>query len=78
MRGQLPRLTQQHAGIAAGAFPLGERDDLVGGQRVGHVAPTRWAATAAVKQVATDVLGSVPVLGKLAQQALDHVKIPDL
>ena len=38
----------------------------------------RWAATAAVKQVATDVLGSVPVLGKLAQQALDHVKIPRL
>jgi len=38
----------------------------------------RWAATAAVKQVATDVLGSVPVLGKLAQQALDHVKIPHL
>ena len=40
VRGQLPRLTQQHAGIAAGAFPLGERGDLVGGQRVGHVAPT--------------------------------------
>jgi len=28
--------------------------------------------------VATDVLGSVPVLGKLAQHALDHVKIPHL
>jgi hypothetical protein len=28
--------------------------------------------------VATDVVGSVPVLGKLAQQALDHVKIPHL
>jgi len=28
--------------------------------------------------VATDVLGSDPVLGKLAQQALDHVKIPHL
>jgi hypothetical protein len=27
VRGQLPRLTQQHAGIAAGAFPLGERGD---------------------------------------------------
>jgi hypothetical protein len=38
----------------------------------------RWAATAGVKQVATDVLVSVPVLGKLAQQALDHVKIPHL
>jgi len=28
--------------------------------------------------VATDVLGSAPVLGKLAQQALDHVKMPHL
>ena len=74
MRGQLLRLTQQHAGIAAGAFPLGERGDLVGGQRVGHVAPTGGQP----RLRSTDVLGSVPVLGKLAQQALGHVKIPHL
>ncbi len=71
-------LTQQHAGIAAGAFPLSERGDLVGGQRVGHVAPTggqprlrssRWQPTSWARS---------RCWASWRSRRLDHVKIPHL
>jgi hypothetical protein len=41
LRGQLTRLTQQHAGIGAGAFTFGEHDDLAAVELAGQIAPTR-------------------------------------